>query len=208
MWKQKAEQHWLVLKLQLSHLVSAFCKQIQIEWFIGFVWHIKVGKVERGKMIEEIKSPNLSKAFFMWVYKVNPTFIHLCSKKGMVWFTWVDRCECKCYYASKVSFLSQVLKEHLLVEPLNHSTFACRHSLKCKWKIQKARDFSLAQTSVWFNLVKAHPVFLSYIYMCICRLYTHIYSRYTCTVCIVTYIWFNGSKLLSRGYKKTSEQQA
>lgn len=74
--------------------------------------------------------------------------------------------------------------------------------LKCKLKIQKAWDFSLAQKSVWFNLVNAHPVFLLYIYMCICRLYTHIYSRYTCTVCIVTYIWFYGSKLLSRGYKK------
>lgn len=66
----------------------------------------------------------------------------------------------------------------------------------------------MARKSAWFNLVNGHPVFNSYIYMCICRLYAHIYSRYTCTVCIVTYIWFYGSKLFSRGYKKKNIRAA
>lgn len=66
----------------------------------------------------------------------------------------------------------------------------------------------MARKSAWFNLVNGHPVFISYIYMCICRLYAHIYSRYTCTVCIVTYIWFYGSKLFSRGYKKKNIRAA
>lgn len=110
-------------------------------------------------------------------------------------YTWVDRCGCRCY---KASFSSVASKELLLVEPLNHSSLLTTTRLKCKWKIQKAGDFSLAQESVWFNLVNAHPVFLSYIYMCICSLYTHICSRYTCTVCIVTYIWFYGSSSCSQ----------
>lgn len=99
----------------------------------------------------------------------------------------------------------RTLKERLLVEPLNHSTFARRHSFEMQIflkRIQKAGDFSLAQKSAWFNLVNAHPVFLSYIYMCICRMYAHIYSRYTCTVCIVTYIWFYGSSCCQEATKK------
>lgn len=99
----------------------------------------------------------------------------------------------------------------LTVRTETHFTSASQQRPGLKSTIQRFGDLSLRCTvSVTFNLAKVHQVFChTSIYMCICRLYTHIYVRYTCTVCIVTYIWFNGSQLFSRGsLKGMSEQQA
>ena len=96
------------------------------------------------------------------------------------------------------------VKRFLFISNFKRS-FTCRDSIilhllattrfKCKWKDSKGWRLQLGTKT---SVVQPHQCepsvfFHTYIYMCICRLYAHIYNRYTCTVCIVTYIWFYGS---------------
>lgn len=158
MWKQKAEQHWPLLKLSTEP--HGLC----LLWVFSFCLLHKRGK-------------RWWKLYFISICKINPRKVPPGSK----------RLECKCYCMSKlfVLFNSSFQRKPLRA---SQSLYVSLPLLIFKLQTQKAGDFSLAQKSVWFNLVNAHPVAFSYIYMCICKLYTHIYSRYTCTVCIVTYI--------------------
>lgn len=151
-------------------------------------------------MIEEIKSPNLS---MTWFY--NPPFVlqETMDLFHLGWQLWMQML----LYVKSFLFITGFKRTFTCGASLSFYVLLAATRLKCKLKIQKAGDFSLAWKSAWFNLVNAHPVSLSYIYMCICRLYAHIYCRYTCTVCIVTYIWFYGSKLLSRVYEKNKTKK-
>lgn len=74
------------------------------------------------KMIEGIKSPNL------WLTRLRNPPIVLPQRSDL--FHPVHGGECKCRRMSKAFFSSAVSKEQLLVEPLNHSTFARRHSFE------------------------------------------------------------------------------
>lgn len=91
----------------------------------------KRGKSEAGKMIEETKSQ----------IRLRYGFVELIQLFGIggIHFNWADSSKCKCCSVSKASFSSPVSKEHLLVEPLNHSTFAHPHLFEMQIEDSKDR---------------------------------------------------------------------
>ena len=117
---------------------------------------------------------------------------HLCSRKGTICFTWLDRCECYC--KSKASFSL----------PINPRLLAATR-LKCKLKIQKAGDFSSAQKNQHRSTLSMRTQCFFHTYICAYASCTHIYTADIHVLYAQLHIF--GSKL-SRGYKKKKHIRA
>lgn len=91
-----------------------------------------------------------------------------------------QRCDCP----SKSSFLTI-----LLVEPLNHSTFARRHLIEMQMgKIQKAGDFSLAARISMVQPCRCVPS-VSFIHIYVHMQLVHTYIQWIYMYCVHSYIY-------------------
>lgn len=119
--------------------------------------------------------------------------LHLCSRKGTIGFTWLDRCECYC--KAKASFSS----------PINPRLLAATR-LKCKLNIQKAGDFSSAQKISIVQPCQCAPS-VSFIHIYVHMQVVHTYIQQIYMYCMRSYIYL-GVSCQEAIKKKTSEQQA